>query len=256
MSTDADKAGKDLGASNPGSPLLRNDLRLLSSFPVFGNLPSDAHKLLERRCHWRSAHAGERLIERGQKTDEVFLLLSGDAHVLNFSTSGRVVDYTSLRSGDFFGELAAIDGLPRSATVVTRTACRLAVLPASVFMELIDTYPELNHFVLKRLARVVREGTDRITDLSLLSAEQRVCLELLRLARPDPAVLKSFAIYPVPTQTMIANGVGVSRETVARIFGRLTRQKIIERKSRTLYILDRDRLEEMAMTGVDVPGDT
>ena len=182
--------------------------------------------------------------------------MSGDAHVLNFSTSGRVVDYTSLKSGDFFGELAAVDGLPRSATVVTRTECRLAVLPASVFMELIDNYPQLNHFVLKRLARVVRDGTDRITDLSLLSAEQRVCLELLRLARPDPAVLKSFAIFPVPTQNMIANSVGVSRETVARIFGRLTRQKVIERKSRTLYILNRDKLEEMAMTGVDVPGDT
>jgi CRP-like cAMP-binding protein len=256
MATEADNENSDPIVPSQGNPLLRNDLRLLSSFPVFGNLPADAHKLLERRCHWRSAFAGERLIERGQKTNEVFLLLSGEAHVLNFSTSGRVVDYTSLKSGDFFGELAAVDGLPRSATVVTRTECRLAVLPASVFMELIDNYPQLNHFVLKRLARVVREGTDRITDLSLLSAEQRVCLELLRLARPDPALLKSFAIFPVPTQNMIANSVGVSRETVARIFGRLTRRKVIERKSRTLYILDRDKLEEMAMTGVDVPGDT
>ena len=75
------------------------------------------------------------------------------------------------------------------------------------------------------------------------------------MARPDPAYLKNLVIYPVPTQTLIASGIGVSRETVARIFGRLARQKIIERKAKTLYIRDRDKLEELAMSEDTAAGD-
>lgn len=231
------------------------EMHSLDGIPIFENLPESVREDIESKCRWRDARAGERIIERGQDTNDVYLMLSGNAHVLNFSNSGRVVDYAALKSGDIFGELAAIDGLPRSATVVTRTPCRLAVLPGEAFMELVTTYPEITKFVLSRLAEVVRTGDERITDLSLLGAEQRVCLELLRMARPDPAYLKNLVIYPVPTQTLIASGIGVSRETVARIFGRLARQKIIERKAKTLYIRDRDKLEELAMSEDTAAGD-
>ena len=221
--------------------------RSLADVPFFSGLGKNELGRIEAACQWFDFEPGQRIIERGQTESDVYFLLAGIAHVLNFAGSGRAVDYASLETGDYFGELAAIDGEPRSATVITRTPCRLAVLTGDVFMDLITSHKKLAMAVFKRLARIIRLGDDRIIDLSLLGAEQRVCLELLRLARPDPIVMDNLEIFPVPTQGLIANSVGVTRETVARIFGRLSGDGVIERKAKVLYIRDRNRLEELAL---------
>ena len=255
ISGDPKQRGKRRAKAGAGTEIQAGERQSLAGLPMFADMPGNVLEEIEEKCRWRDSRAGERIIERGQKSSDVYIILSGNAHVLNFSNSGRVVDYASLNAGDIFGELAAIDGQPRSATVVTRTPCQMAIIEGESFMDLVLKYPGVTSFVLKRLSSVVRTGDDRITDLSLLGAEQRVCLELLRMARPDPAYMKNLVIYPVPTQTLIANGIGVSRETVARIFGRLAKQRIIERKAKTLYIRDRDKLEELAMSEDHDPTD-
>jgi CRP-like cAMP-binding protein len=220
----------------------------LAGVPAFGDLPAELRQRIETHCRWRDAKAGERIIARGEAADDVHLVVSGTAHVLNFSHAGRVVDYAGLDAGMLFGEVGALDGKPHCATVMTRTPCRLAVLDAGFFRELMETAVEFNRIVVRHLARTVRTGTNRIAELTLLGGRQRVCLELLRMARPDPAQMHLLIIYPTPNQALIASGVGVSRETVARMFGVLARQKIIERKAKTLYIRDREKLEKLAMS--------
>ena len=222
-------------------------VRSLAGVPLFSGFGKKELGRIEAACQWRNIKPGQRIIERGQTERDVYFLLTGVAHVLNFAGSGRAVDYASLESGDYFGELAAIDGEPRSATVITRAPCRLAVMTGDAFLDLITSHKKVTMAVLKRLARIVRLGDERIIDLSLLGAEQRVCLELLRLARPDPIIMDNLEIFPVPTQGLIANSVGVTRETVARIFSRLSGDGVIERKSKVLYIRDRNRLEELAL---------
>ena len=221
--------------------------RTLADIPLFSGFKKKDLGRIEKACKWHDFEPGQKIIERGETNRDVYFLLAGIAHVLNFADSGRAVDYAALESGDFFGELAAIDGEPRSATVITRTPCRMAVMTGDTFLDLVTSNKKIAMSVFKRLARIVRLGDERIIDLSLLGAEQRVCLELLRLARPDPIVLDNLEIFPVPTQELIANSVGVARETVARIFGRLSGDGVIERKAKVLYIRDRNRLEELAL---------
>ena len=221
--------------------------RSLAAVPLFSGFGKKEIGRIEASCKWCDFEPSQKIIERGQTERDVYFLLAGIAHVLNFAESGRAVDYASLETGEYFGELAAIDGLPRSTTVITRTPCRMAVLTGDAFMDLITSHKKVAMAVFKRLARIIRLGDERIIDLSLLGAQQRVCLELLRLARPDPIVLDNLEIFPVPTQEVIANSVGVARETVARIFSRLSGDGVIERKSKVLYIRDRNRLEELAL---------
>ena len=221
--------------------------RTLADVPLFSGIKKKELGRIEAACKWFDVEPGQKIIERGETDRDVYFVLAGIAHVLNFADSGRAVDYAALESGDFFGELAAIDGESRSATVITRTPCRLALMKGDAFLKLITSNKKIAMSVFKRLARIVRLGDDRIIDLSLLGAEQRVCLELLRLARPDPIILDNLEIFPVPTQELIANSVGVARETVARIFGRLSGDGVIERKAKVLYIRDRNRLEELAL---------
>jgi CRP/FNR family cyclic AMP-dependent transcriptional regulator len=175
------------------------------------------------------------------------MLTSGSARVLNYSENGKVIDYATLGKGDVFGELAAIDGLPRSASVVTQTPCTMGVLAGEKFIDLVIHNPVASLALLQRLAGIVRFSDKRINDFSLLKAEHRVCVELLRLAEPDPGNLEELIIHPMPTQSNIANSIGLARETVGRIFSRLARDNIIQRQQKTLHLRERKTLEKMAL---------
>ncbi len=222
----------------------------LEQISLFSSLSPSSLQKLEESCRWHEFREGDKVVQKGEDGREVYFITSGNAHVLNFASSGRVIDFASLGPGDFFGELAAIDARPRSATVVAKTPCRMASLEHQDFMELVTSYPEITTTVLNRLATVVRMVDERITDISVLDAEQRVCVELLRLAIPDPAYFDNYnhlVVYPVPTQKKLANSIGVARETVARIFGRLSGEGVIERKEKTIYIRDISALEALAL---------
>ena len=170
--------------------------------------------------------------------------------MLNFSESGRAISYATLKHGDVFGELSAIDGLPRSAWVWTVTPCRVATLPGPNFRDLVTGRPPVALALLKKLTSVIRMADERIADLGLLSVDQRVCIELMRMAEPDAATQglgqRGLVVENLPTHASLASTVGASRETISRVFGQLRQQNIIHREGKTLYIRDRRKLEERA----------
>lgn len=221
----------------------------LSGFAIFSQLPENSIKATEALCARRVFPPGAKIIERGQTGDDIYFLVSGVAQVLNFADSGRAVAFAQLHGGDYFGELAAIDNKPRSATVVAQTVCVLAVMPGPEFVRLMSSFPTIALAILRKLANVVRTSDERIVDLSVLGAEQRICVELLKLAKPNPiSPHAEFEIFPVPTQKFLAREIGVTRETVARIFSHLKGEGIIRRESNVLYICDRQRLEQTILS--------
>ena len=231
--------------------------RSLAAIELLKPLPAVELRQIETRCQWHDYLPDETIIERGQTNQDVYFLLAGRAHVLNFSSSGRAVAFASLGPGQYFGELAAIDGRPRSANVVAATPCRAASLSAREFRLLVASYPDIAFALLKGLAEVVRSGDDRIFDLTSLAPLQRVCIQLLRLAKAEPSGSENWSISPLPTQAVLAAGADTTRETVARILGRLSARVIVQRSSRTLKILDRNRLETLALKGEgEQPGPT
>ena len=155
-------------------------------------------------------------------------------------------------AGEHFGELAAIDGLPRSTSVQALENSLLAFLPAEAFHDLLRRHGEIMFRVVERLVTVVRESTERIMDLTTLGATQRVYAEILRLAVPDVASPSLRVIRSVPPAHAIAARTGTARETVVRALSQLREGNIIRRKGRNLYILDPARLERIVeMLGSD-----
>ena len=104
-------------------------------------LPAEALREVERLCQFESYRPGSWLFERGQETNHVFFVLRGVIRVLNYSATGRVVRFASVGPGGIFGELAAIDSLPRYATVVADQPCVVAKMPAKDFQGLIERSP-------------------------------------------------------------------------------------------------------------------
>jgi CRP-like cAMP-binding protein len=82
-------------------------------------------------------------------------------------------------------------------------------------------------------------------DLVTLGAYQRVYREILKRAKPDPLRAGSWLVYPLPTQLDIASYASTTRETVARVLSSLTSSDICARKGKTLYIRNRDQLEQL-----------
>jgi CRP/FNR family cyclic AMP-dependent transcriptional regulator len=200
---------------------------------------------IETHCTWKVAHANEPILSRDSDSRDVFFVVKGRCRIVNFSPSGREVAYAVAGPGDFFGEMAAIDGLPRSATVVALEDCILGSITINAFRDVVEQYPKVGFVIMEKLVRIVRTSDDRIMDLATLSAYQRVYSELLKLIKPDPVRQGSWLIYPLPTQAQIAAQASTTRETVARVLSHLSADGVAERKSKTLYVRQIERLRQL-----------
>lgn len=229
---------------------LKTGAQSLAGIDLLKALPPVERQAFERRCRWRNFDEGEQIIDRETQSEDVFFVISGIARVVNFSAGGREVSFDDIGPGGLFGELAALDNRPRSASVVAKTPMLAAAVPATAFRELLVAHPEVAMALLRRLAEVVRESTDRIMDLSTLGAHNRIFAELLRLAREsDPKAFEQKAnqarIRPVPHHVDIASRVSTARETVARVLSDLSKKNVVDRERDTLVILDVARLAKM-----------
>jgi CRP-like cAMP-binding protein len=206
--------------------------------------PAERHAV-ERRCIWRRYAPDEQIIDRETDSSDVFFVASGTVRVVNFSLAGREVSFDDISAGGYFGELAAIDGQPRSATVVATAHTLTASLPAAAFRDVVLQHPPVAMALLKRLAAVIRQSTGRIMDLSSLGANNRVHSELLREARAAGITGNRAAIRPIPVHADLAARVSTTRETVARVLNDLARKRVVQRQSGALVILDVRRLSAM-----------
>jgi CRP/FNR family cyclic AMP-dependent transcriptional regulator len=222
--------------------------RRLSEFALFADLEESERKSIEQRCHKRTYARNETILDKGSQSREVFFVLKGAVSVITFSPAGREITLAAVKAGDFFGELAAIDGQPRSASVSAIEKTEIAIMPPELFNELIRTRAIVSFRLLERLARMVRASGVRILELSTLQAAQRVYAELLRMAQPDAAVPGLWVVRPLPPMHEIASMTSTTRETVNRAVSQLYPSGLLKRKGRNLYIMERTKLEDIVQS--------
>ena len=208
------------------------ELKTLSGIPLLANLGELERQRYESVCAWRSYQEDQEIIGRESDSTDVFFVVSGLVRVVNYSFSGREVSYEDIANGHLFGELAAIDGKPRSAGVVAREESLLAAMPAPAFLKLVTEHPPVSHAMMQRLAEIIRASTDRIMDLSTVGAHNRVFAEILRLARPQLKDDGTAEVRPIPVHADIASRVSTTRESVARAISELIKKKLVTRAER------------------------
>lgn len=187
---------------------------------------------------------GRTIIGEGQPGADVLLILEGRTEVKLFSAQGREVAVRRLAEGDLFGELAALDRKPRSATVVAATDVRVLRLRGEDFLECLATTPGATLWLTKRLGAEVRRLTERVFELSALNVQSRIHCELLRMARAQPMARGRCVISPAPTHAELATRVGTHREAVTRELRDLSDRALLRSGRRSLEFLDIAGLEE------------
>ena len=207
----------------------------LDGIGLLQGLEARERRELAARCSWRRFRAGERILSRDAESREVLFIVAGEVRVVNYTASGREIAFAILGPGSHVGELSAIDGEPRSASVEGWSMGVVASLDSGPFQELLLQHPAMALELLKRLAQIIRRSDERIAELSILGAMPRVYRELRRLARAEEG---RAVIDRLPTQEALAAQVGTTRETVARALGQLAKAGVARRRGRELVIRD------------------
>jgi len=222
-----------------------NELEDLSNIGLMSDLKPAERAKIEEACSFRRYDDQEQIIDRQSESTDVFFIIQGTVRVVNYSLSGREITLDDLTEGAYFGELAALDGAPRSASVMALSDCLVATLPQEQFLALLKTHSSISLKMMKSLAGIVRASTDRIMDLSTLAANNRVQADLLRLARMHMGDDNRAEISPIPMHSDIASRASTTRETVARVLNDLARRDVVERQKEILVVMDVELLNNM-----------
>lgn len=181
---------------------------------------------------------GEMIVQRRDEDGGIYLLLEGALLANLYARSGREVGYRRILPGGYFGEIAAIDGLPRSVNIVALEDARMVRLPQRLVQRLFEDSPRFMRALLEDMASLTRALTDRLFELTAVSVACRVDIELLRMASATAGDANEAVIHPCPTHAELAVLVGSQREPVTRELNRLASLNIVRQSGRTLKILD------------------
>lgn len=219
----------------------------IDRFPLLARLDADTKQRVSAALRWRDFGMGEIILGPDDDSGDVFFLHSGQIFAVHWTGDGREIIFSAIPEAGYFGELMAIDGVPRSLSVYARSAVRLAILPAAVFHELMDGNAGFRRAVLVDLARKIRDLTERNCELTTLSVLDRLKAFILRSAVQSSRLQPGDRLPDLPTHAEIAAQIGANREAVSRAFSVLRHRKIITGDRRGLRIGDPQAL--MTATG-------
>lgn len=215
----------------------------LEKIPLFRELPEDVSRRYARACFWKDYDQHELVLDIEDESTDVRFVLSGKVRIISRIAVGKEVILDEMSEGEFFGEIAAIDGWPRSANVTTLTRSRICIMPQNLFLEILRESPDIAFIVMKLLADRVRQLNMRLAEHSFLQAKHRLYAELLRLSRPRPGNPDQRSVSPPPIQRELAERIGSRREVVSRELNALEKQGHIEKSSRAIVLLHPGELQ-------------
>jgi CRP/FNR family cyclic AMP-dependent transcriptional regulator len=180
---------------------------------LFANFDEDALRRLAPNGIVRTFPKGAVLVNEGDDTDSMYLIIAGRVKTFLADEDGKEVVLNTMGVGEYFGELV-LDGGPRSASVMALAACRIFVIPRGDIRQLIDSNPAFARDLIDKLIGRVRSLTDRVRDLTLKDVYGR----FVRFVEQHAIERDGQRIVPERlTQQEMAARIGGSREMVSRI---------------------------------------
>ncbi len=220
----------------------RDALDIARGIPLFaqvadGDLEQIASHLIERRYSRNTT-----IVEEGLPGDYMYIIREGRVKVTKLSEDGREKILEFLSEGDFVGEMALLERLPRSASVKTLTPVRMLALSRSDFIGLLRKSPDLAMSVIQELSHRLRTINEQASALSFQRVKDRTKGLLERLA-DEPCDDGSRRRTPTLTHQQIADMIGTSRETVTRVVKELKGDDWLEQEGKH-YLVPVQPLED------------
>jgi len=219
--------------------------RLLRQVALFAELAPDRLEQLAQLVRRRTYHRNETIFHKGDPGNGLYMITNGQVKVVLPSETGEEAVLAVLEAGDFFGELALFDGLPRSATVVTVQNAEVLLLHRDDFLEFVARNPETAIALFAVLSRRLRATDELIEDAIFLDVPGRLAKRLLDLAdRHGKKTDVGVEIDLKLTQQDLAAMVGATRESVNKHLGWMRDHRLIQLDRQRIVLLRPDELRK------------
>lgn len=209
-------------------------------------LSDEALGQVARVCSWRRYEAGQAVITRSSPSRDLYIIVSGRVRVTVYTASGKQVTFRDLAEGETVGEIAAVDGGPRSVDVLALTEVLAAVMTPPDLNALLRQNPLVAERFTRHLVNLIRRLTETVIELSTLGVVNRIHADLLRLAIEtggEPA--GSCLLSPAPRHADIAARVSTTREQVTRELSLLAKRGLLMKHPDGMQISDVSALRRM-----------
>lgn len=222
------------------------DHTILMDFSLFDDLSESDLISIAKFCSRQKFKKGNMVVMEDEIGSTFFLMLSGKVKISRISDDGREVILSILSEGDFFGEMAIIDGQSRSANVSTLEDSDMLAIRRDDFFSMLTDYPQVAINLLKELTIRLRRSDQHIKALSLKDAVGRVASALIRLAENSGIMKSGQVVVPnVPAQQDLANMSGTSRETISRAIKHLSQDGYLNKEGNNIIIYDYERFKSI-----------
>jgi len=216
----------------------------LRNVPFFASLSGQELEALADSLEKRTFGKGMIIFHKGSPGQTLYIIESGKVRIFIISESGQEISVNIYGPGDAFGELALLDGLPRSAGAVAMEQTVTFTLHRDDFLRHLEAHPRMARSIIEVLSTRLRYTTTYAESLAFLDVYGRVAAKLLELAERYGVQKEGIEIELRLTQAELATWVGTTRESVNKVLGTFREQGLIEVKGRKITILDRERLRK------------
>jgi CRP-like cAMP-binding protein len=218
----------------------------LSGHPIFGALGPELLDQLSAYAIPRTVKRGTTIVSRGDSGSGMFAICSGTVKISAPSAEGKGAVFNLLEEGAIFGEIAVLDGLPRTADAIALTDCELMVIERRDFVALVRKRSEFALKLIEVLCQRLRHTTGQLEDLMFLDLPGRLAKALLQaFENSGPA---SGGKKITLTQRNLSEMIGMSRESTNKQLRAWQKQKLIELQRGGIVILSPGALEAIAST--------
>ncbi|MBA2299257.1 MAG: Crp/Fnr family transcriptional regulator [Chloroflexi bacterium] len=219
-------------------------LTSLAAIPFFGALDPAALERLAAGMRTRRFRRGEVIFHIGDPGDALFVIVSGEVKISLPSETGDEAILATLRPGDVFGELALLDGAPRSASAAALSPTETVILPRDRFREVIATETGVRDALLASIAGELRRLTTHVEELHFLDITGRLAARLVRLAHEGgtPGADGSVRLRTNLTQADLAAMVGCTRQSVNKMLGQFTDDGLLRLERDGIVVTDLEGL--------------
>jgi CRP/FNR family transcriptional regulator, cyclic AMP receptor protein len=226
---------------------LESDARdFLESLPVFAGLGEASLLALVRASKFTQVEKGQFIFFQSDPSEKVYIVRSGLVSIVLESSDGREMVINEMQPGDFFGEVGALTGLPRSTSAIVRTRGVILELTRQAFLNILAAEPALALRILAMTANRLRNSSERESALAFLDAQARLARLLLQLEQQAPE-----KGYVTISQQELAQRTGQTRQTVAKALGRWRRAGWLITGRGHIMLLNREALEKFGQEWIE-----
>lgn len=228
-----------------GDVVSRNEIvTALRANPIFGVLEQPALDLLVDQGNEQHFRKAEMVFAQDEPGDRMYLIVSGGVKIYRRSNKGETIELVRRRRPDIFGELAVLDGQPRTACVETTAKTTLFSLHRNVFIGVLQHEPASVPSLICFLGSMVRHSNQLSSDLALLDLRRRLAKRLLHLAERSSTRGRLTDTERI-SQTDLARMVGGARQTINLVLGSFQRDGYISVGVEGIEILLPDELRSI-----------